>query len=95
MNRARNTRSYFSQQPILSSQVDEYYKNILTISLEIQKRLEYLISIHEKEDCNSKCLLELNEKKTELITIMNDYLTKKTTRIETTNKLDVLNAKLA
>jgi hypothetical protein len=95
MNRARNTKSYFSQQPILSSQVDEYYKNILTISLEIQKRLEYLISIHEKEDCNSKCLLELNEKKTELITIMNDYLTKKTTRIETTNKLDVLNAKLA
>ena len=95
MNRARNTRSYFSQQPILSSQVDEYYKNILTISLEIQKRLEYLISIHEKEDCNSKCLLELNEKKTELLTIMTDYLTKKTTRIETTNKLDVLNAKLA
>jgi hypothetical protein len=95
MNRARNTKSYFSQQPILSIQVDEYYKNILTISLEIQKRLEYLISIHEKEDCNSKCLLELNEKKTELITIMNDYLTKKTTRIETTNKLDVLNAKLA
>ena len=95
MNRARNTKSYFSQQPILSSQVDEYYKNILTISLEIQKRLEYLISIHEKEDCNSKCLLELNEKKTELITIMNDYLTKNTPRIETTNKLDVLNAKLA
>jgi len=94
MNRTRNTRSFFSQQslqPIISSQVDEYYKNILTISLEIQKRLEYLITI----ESSSKCLLELNKKKTELVTIMNDYLTKKITRVETTKKLDVLNAKLA
>jgi hypothetical protein len=94
MNRASNTRSIFSQkplQPVISVQVEQYYNAILTISLEIQKRLEYLISI----ELSSKCLLELNEKKTELIKIMNDYLTKKTTRVETTSKLDVLNAKLA
>lgn len=41
------------------------------------------------------CLIELNTKKTELIQIMNDYLTQKITRIETTNKLDILNSKIA
>jgi hypothetical protein len=39
--------------------------------------------------------LEINKSKTELIKIMNDYLTKEATRIATTDRLDTLRAKFA
>jgi hypothetical protein len=41
----------------------------------------------EKE---AECLSELNSKKTQLITVMNDYLTQKNTRVETVANLDSL-----
>ena len=40
-------------------------------------------------------LLEDNKNKTELINIMNDYLTKEATRTATTDRLDTLRAKFA
>ncbi len=40
-------------------------------------------------------LLEVNKNKTELINIMNDYLTKEATRTATTDRLDTLRAKFA
>jgi len=39
--------------------------------------------------------LEINNNKTELIKIMKDYLTKETTRVTTTDRLDTLRAKFA
>lgn len=44
---------------------------------------------------NNKCLTELNAKKTELITIMNGYLTQTKTRVETVTSLDALLSKIA
>jgi len=44
---------------------------------------------------NNKCLSELNAKKTELITIMNGYLTQTKTRVETVTRLDALLSKIA
>ena len=72
---------------------DNCCDKILTNFANLQKQLEYLISLEEGEICG--CLIELNTKKTELIQIMNDYLTQKITRIQTTNKLDILNSKIA
>jgi len=43
----------------------------------------------------NKAITNINSQKTELIQIMNDYLTQKITRIQTTNKLDILNSKIA
>jgi len=43
----------------------------------------------------NKAITNINSQKTELIKIMNDYLTQKITRIQTTNKLDILNSKIA
>ena len=43
----------------------------------------------------TKAISNINSQKTELIQIMNDYLTQKITRIQTTNKLDILNSKIA
>jgi hypothetical protein len=43
----------------------------------------------------TKAINNINSQKTELIQIMNDYLTQKITRIQTTNKLDILNSKIA
>ena len=43
----------------------------------------------------TKAISNINSQKTELIKIMNDYLTQKITRIQTTNKLDILNSKIA
>ena len=39
--------------------------------------------------------LVINEQKTELIKIMNDYLIKEATRVTTTDRLDTLRAKIA
>jgi hypothetical protein len=47
----------------------------------------------QKQD--NTCLIELSAKKTELLQIMNDYFTKKNTRLETTGKLDVLATKFS
>jgi hypothetical protein len=88
MIRSRTTRSYISQSQQVSQVIENYYLNILTISKEIQKRLELL----EKDN---KCLSELNAKKTELITIMNGYLTQTKTRVETVTRLDALLSKIA
>jgi len=85
MIRSRTTRSYISQSQQV---IEDYYLSILTISKEIQKRLELL----EKDN---KCLSELNAKKTELITIMNGYLTQTKTRVETVTRLDALLSKIA
>lgn len=50
-----------------------------------------------KQDINQikSNFLEINDKKSELILIMNDYLTKKSTRVTTTDRLDTLRSKIA
>jgi small-conductance mechanosensitive channel len=58
-----------------------------------QDQLKYLIKLGLGE--TPPDLVELNEKKTELITIMNDYLTQKVTRVDTVNKLTKLETKIA
>lgn len=88
MFRSRTTRSYISQSQQTSQVIENYYLNILTISKEIQRRLELL----EKDN---KCLTDLNAKKTELIKIMNDYLNQITTRVEAVTSLDALLSKIA
>jgi DNA repair ATPase RecN len=88
MFRSRTTRSYISQSQQTSQVIENYYLNILTISKEIQRRLELL----EKDN---KCLSELNAKKTELIKIMNGYLNQTSTRVETVTSLDALLSKIA
>ncbi|NDB84320.1 MAG: hypothetical protein EB127_16680 [Alphaproteobacteria bacterium] len=88
MFRSRTTRSYISQSQQTSQVIENYYLNILTISKEIQRRLELL----EKDN---KCLSDLNAKKTELIKIMNGYLNQITTRVETVTSLDALLSTIA
>lgn len=88
MIRSRTTRSYISQSQQTSQVIENYYLNILTISKEIQRRLELL----EKDN---KCLSDLNAKKTELIKIMNGYLNQITTRVETVTSLDALLSTIA
>lgn len=88
MIRSRTTRTSIGQSQQTSQVIENYYLNILAISKEIQRRLELL----EKDN---KCLSELNAKKTELITIMNGYLTQTKTRIETVTGLDALLSKIA
>jgi|UniRef100_A0A6C0B0X1 hypothetical protein len=83
MIRNRTTRTYLQQHEKSSLVIENYYLNILTISKEIQRRLELL----EKDNT---CLLNLNAKKTQLIKIMNGYLTQTTTRVETVTSLDTL-----
>jgi hypothetical protein len=58
-----------------------------------QDKLKYLIKLGIGE--TPPDLLDLNEKKTELITIMNDYLTQKFTRVDTVNRLSALETKIA
>ena len=55
------------------------------------------LSLVPKQDINQikSHFLEINDKKSELILIMNDYLTKKSTRVTTTDRLDTLRAKIA
>jgi len=78
MIRNRTTRTYLQQHEKSSLVIENYYLNILTISKEIQRRLELL----EKDNT---CLLNLNAKKTQLIKI-----TQTTTRVETVTSLDTL-----
>lgn len=58
-----------------------------------QDKIKYLIKLGLGE--TPPDLLELNEKKTELIQIMNDYLTQKFTRVDTVNRLSALELKIA
>lgn len=58
-----------------------------------QDQLKYLIKLGLGE--TPPDLLDLNEKKTELIKIMNDYLTQKFTRVDTVNRLSALELKIA
>lgn len=55
------------------------------------------LSMVPKQDINQikSNFLEINDKKSELILIMNDYLTKKSTRVTTTDRLDTLRSKIA
>jgi len=55
------------------------------------------LSVVPKQDINQikSNFLEINDKKSELILIMNDYLTKKSTRVTTTDRLDTLRSKIA
>ena len=43
----------------------------------------------------TRAITSINSQKSELIQIMNDYLTQKVTRIVTTNKLTALESKIA
>jgi hypothetical protein len=43
----------------------------------------------------AECLSELNSKKTQLITVMNDYLTQKNTRVETVTRLETLKSTIS
>lgn len=56
-------------------------------------QIKYLIKLGLGE--TPPDLLELNEKKTELIQIMNDYLTQKFTRVDTVNRLSALEFKIS
>jgi hypothetical protein len=92
--------SLLKQQTIQLNQEDVKVNNLLSQQKSIlnqlassQDQLKYIIKLHLGE--TPPDLVELNEKKTELITIMNDYLTQKVTRVDTVNKLSTLETKIA
>jgi len=79
---ANQVNDLLTQQQIMLSQLVSF-----------QDQIKYLIKLHLGE--TPPDLLALNEKKTELITIMNDYLTQKVTRVDTVNRLSTLEIKIA